>query len=139
MGLAIAPVGEHSSLNRVQGDRNVWRAYKNGLVLTVTRLAVGQWQGLAEGGGIAEQLATRLVRRLQAAPGRGRARTTSTTSAAQMPTGIWPPSDGGGDKRADRPALAEIWARVTCRHALKRTSTCRWCVRGRLHQKTHGS
>jgi hypothetical protein len=45
-------------------DRAVWRAYKNGLVLTVTRLAVDCWQAVAEGPGVTERspvLATRLA------------------------------------------------------------------------------
>jgi hypothetical protein len=33
-------------------DRNVWRAYKSGLTLTVTRLATGGWQAEIEGPGV---------------------------------------------------------------------------------------
>lgn len=33
-------------------DRNVWRAYKNGLTLTVTHLAAGGWQADIEGPGV---------------------------------------------------------------------------------------
>ena len=36
-------------------DRAVWRAYKGGLVLTVTRLAGGGWQATVEGPGITER------------------------------------------------------------------------------------
>jgi hypothetical protein len=45
-------------------DRAVWRAYKGGLVLTVTRLAANGWQAVAEGKGVTERsptLATRLA------------------------------------------------------------------------------
>jgi hypothetical protein len=44
-------------------DRSVWRAYKNGLVLTVTRLTVDGWQAVVEGPGVTERssvVATRL-------------------------------------------------------------------------------
>lgn len=33
-------------------DRNVWRAYKSGLVLTVTHLVGGGWQAVIEGPGV---------------------------------------------------------------------------------------
>ena len=36
-------------------DRAVWRAYKRGLVLTVTRLAGGSWQATVEGPGVTER------------------------------------------------------------------------------------
>jgi hypothetical protein len=36
-------------------DRNVWRAHKSGLTLTVTRLAAGGWQADIEGTGVARQ------------------------------------------------------------------------------------
>lgn len=36
-------------------DRAVWRAYKGGLVLTVTRLAGGGWQAAVEGPGVTER------------------------------------------------------------------------------------
>ena len=36
-------------------DRAVWRAYKLGLVLTVTRVADGGWQATVEGPGITER------------------------------------------------------------------------------------
>jgi len=36
-------------------DRAVWRAYKGGLVLTVTRLAGGGWQATVEGPGVTER------------------------------------------------------------------------------------
>ena len=42
----------------------MWRAYKGGLVLTVTRLAANGWQAVAEGKGVTERspaLATRLA------------------------------------------------------------------------------
>jgi hypothetical protein len=46
-------------------DRNVWRAYKSGLVLTVTRVADGSgWQATVESPNVAERsgvLATRLA------------------------------------------------------------------------------
>jgi hypothetical protein len=33
-------------------DRNVWRAYRNGLTLTVTHLAGGGWQADIKGPGV---------------------------------------------------------------------------------------
>ena len=36
-------------------DRAVWRAYKGGMVLTVTRLAGGGWQATVEGPGVTER------------------------------------------------------------------------------------
>ena len=33
-------------------DRNVWRAYKGGLLLTVTHLVAGGWQADIEGPGV---------------------------------------------------------------------------------------
>jgi hypothetical protein len=36
-------------------DRDVWRAYQRGLVLTVTRLAGGDWQATVEGPGVTER------------------------------------------------------------------------------------
>ena len=33
-------------------DRSVWRAYKNGLMLTVTHLVTGGWQANIEGPGV---------------------------------------------------------------------------------------
>ena len=36
-------------------DRAVWRAYKGGLVLTLTRLAGGGWQATIEGPGVTER------------------------------------------------------------------------------------
>ena len=33
-------------------DRNVWQAYKAGLVLTVTHLVAGGWQAVIEGPGV---------------------------------------------------------------------------------------
>ena len=36
-------------------DRAVWRAYKRGLVVTVTRLAGGGWQATVEGPGVTER------------------------------------------------------------------------------------
>jgi len=33
-------------------DRSVWRAYKHGLVLTVTHLVTGGWQAVIEGPGV---------------------------------------------------------------------------------------
>lgn len=44
-------------------DRDVWRAHKSGLVLTVTRLTGGGWQAIVEGPGVTERsqgMATRL-------------------------------------------------------------------------------
>ena len=44
------------------GDRRVWRAYKNGLMLTVTEAIGGGWHPVAEGPGVTEHgpvLATR--------------------------------------------------------------------------------
>jgi hypothetical protein len=37
-------------------DRNVWRAYKSGLTLTVTHLAAGDWQADIEGPGVDRRL-----------------------------------------------------------------------------------
>jgi hypothetical protein len=34
------------------GDRDAWRAYKRGLVLTVTHLVTGGWQADIEGPGV---------------------------------------------------------------------------------------
>jgi hypothetical protein len=45
-------------------DRHVWRAYKNGLMLTVTRIGVDHWVAVVEGKGVTERsraLATRLA------------------------------------------------------------------------------
>ena len=45
-------------------DRSTWRAYKNGLMLTVTRLTGGGWQAVAEGPAVTERspvLPTRLA------------------------------------------------------------------------------
>jgi hypothetical protein len=45
-------------------DRNVWRAYKRGLVLTVTRVIGGGWQAVVEGPGVTERsqvMATRVA------------------------------------------------------------------------------
>ncbi len=36
-------------------DRNVWRAYKAGLMLTVTHLVTGGWQAVIEGSGAARR------------------------------------------------------------------------------------
>ena len=36
-------------------DRKVWRAYKNGLVLTVTHLVGGGWQATVEGPDVSER------------------------------------------------------------------------------------
>ena len=55
----MSPRGRHAAGRSVPGDepwartsdRNVWRAYKGGLVLTMTHLAGGAWQALAEGPG----------------------------------------------------------------------------------------
>ncbi len=33
-------------------DRSVWRAYKNGLTLTVAQLVTGGWQAVIEGPGV---------------------------------------------------------------------------------------
>jgi hypothetical protein len=33
-------------------DRKVWRAYKGGLMLTVTHLVTGGWQAVVEGPGV---------------------------------------------------------------------------------------
>ena len=40
---------------RRTSDRAVWRAYKGGLVLTLTRLAGGGWQATIEGPGVTER------------------------------------------------------------------------------------
>ncbi len=45
-------------------EHGVWKAYKNGLELTVTHLAGGSWQAEAEGPGVSERsdaFATRLA------------------------------------------------------------------------------
>jgi hypothetical protein len=45
-------------------DRNTWRAYRGGFVLTVSRLAVDRWQAVAERGDTSERspvIATRLA------------------------------------------------------------------------------
>jgi hypothetical protein len=36
-------------------DRSTWRAYRRGLVLTVTRLTAGGWQAVVEGPGVTER------------------------------------------------------------------------------------
>jgi len=36
-------------------DRSVWRAYKSGLVLTVTNVIGGGWQAVVEGPGVTER------------------------------------------------------------------------------------
>jgi hypothetical protein len=36
-------------------DRFTWRAYRNGLVLTVIRLGVDHWQAIVEGEGVIER------------------------------------------------------------------------------------
>ena len=36
-------------------DRSVWRAYKDGLMLTVTHLIGGGWQAVVEGPGVTER------------------------------------------------------------------------------------
>ncbi len=40
-------------------DRNVWRACKSGLVLTVTHLVTGGWQADIEGPGVTRRSAVR--------------------------------------------------------------------------------
>jgi hypothetical protein len=46
-------------------DRNVWRAYKGGLVLTVTRVADGSgWQATVESPNVAERSPAPLPTRL---------------------------------------------------------------------------
>ena len=47
-------------------DRAVWRAYKTGLVLTVTRLAGDGWQAVVEGNGVTERSPAPLPTRLAA-------------------------------------------------------------------------
>ena len=48
-------------------DRAVWRAYKGGLVLTVTRLADGSgWQAMVESPGVTERSPAPLLTRLAA-------------------------------------------------------------------------
>jgi len=47
-------------------DRAVWRAYKNGLVLTVTRLAGDGWLAMVEGEGVTERSPAPLRTRLAA-------------------------------------------------------------------------
>ncbi len=47
-------------------DRNTWRAYKNGLVLTVSRLVAGGWTATVEGPGVFERSAVPLPARLAA-------------------------------------------------------------------------
>ena len=48
-------------------DRNVWRAHKSGLVLTVSRLAAGGgWQAVVEGQGVTERSTVPLPTRLAA-------------------------------------------------------------------------
>jgi hypothetical protein len=60
----VSPRGRHEPGRHAEGrqpgdepwartsDHNVWRAYKNGLTLTVTRLAAGSWQAVIEGPGV---------------------------------------------------------------------------------------
>lgn len=40
---------------RRSSERSTWRAYKNGLVLTVTRVTGGGWQAVVEGPGVTER------------------------------------------------------------------------------------
>ena len=48
-------------------DRNVWRAYKGGLVLTVTRVADGSgWLAVVEGANVTERSPAPLPTRLAA-------------------------------------------------------------------------
>ena len=47
-------------------DRAVWRAYRNGLVLTVTRLAGEGWLAAVEGEGVTERSPAPLPTRLAA-------------------------------------------------------------------------
>ena len=59
----MSPRGRHAAGEARPGDepwartsdRAVWRAYKRGLVLTVTRLAGGGWQATVEGPGVTER------------------------------------------------------------------------------------
>ena len=60
---ALSPRGRHEAGSGLPEDepwtrtpdRAVWRAYKGGLVLTVTRLAGGGWQAAVEGPGVTER------------------------------------------------------------------------------------
>ena len=45
-------------------DRSTWRAYKRGLVLTVTRLAGDGWLAMVEGEGVTERSPAPLPTRL---------------------------------------------------------------------------
>ena len=47
-------------------DRSTWRAYKGGLVLTVSRLAGGGWQAVVESGNVTERSPAPLPTRLAA-------------------------------------------------------------------------
>ena len=47
-------------------DRAVWRAYKGGLVLTVTRLIGDGWLAMVEGEGVTERSPAPLPTRLRA-------------------------------------------------------------------------
>ena len=47
-------------------DRAVWRAYKGGLVLTVTRLIGDGWLAMVEGEGVTERSPVPLPTRLRA-------------------------------------------------------------------------
>ena len=47
-------------------DRAVWRAYKGGLVLTVSRLIGGGWLAMVEGEGVTERSPAPLPTRLAA-------------------------------------------------------------------------
>ncbi len=43
-------------------NRSVWRAYKNGLVLTVTHLVGGGWQAVVEGPNVTERSSAKATR-----------------------------------------------------------------------------
>ena len=60
------------------GDRNVWRARKNGLTLTVTRLVTGGWVAEIEGPGIT-------TRRSPLLATRGAAQTYAEVRARDLP------------------------------------------------------
>ena len=70
----MSPRGKHASGQQPAdepwartSDRSVWRAYRNGLVLTVTRVAGGSgWQATVESPNVAERSPAPLPTRLAA-------------------------------------------------------------------------
>jgi hypothetical protein len=55
----VSPRGRHAAGQQPAdepwartSDRNVWQAYKSGLMLTVTHLVTGGWQAVIEGPGV---------------------------------------------------------------------------------------